>query len=60
VVEARLAQKQRIVLHSDGISSDISLSRLTHLDAEATCDFIFRTHRKKNDDGAVLVIDLGE
>jgi negative regulator of sigma-B (phosphoserine phosphatase) len=59
-VEARLVNKQRIVLHSDGIASDLSLSRLQHLDAEETCDSIFRTHRKKNDDGAVLVIDVGD
>ena len=58
--EARLVNKQRILLHSDGIASDLSLSRLQHLDAEETCASIFRTHRKKNDDGAVLVIDVGD
>jgi negative regulator of sigma-B (phosphoserine phosphatase) len=60
MVEAKLANKQRIVLHSDGISSDLSLARLAHLDAAETCDSIFRTHRKKNDDGAVLVVDVGD
>ena len=60
MVEARLAKNQRIVLHTDGISSELSLARVAHLDTAETCESIFRSHRKKNDDGAVLVVDVGD
>lgn len=59
-IEAKLIPQQRIVLHSDGIASDLSLASLSHLDPVETCDSIFRTHRKSNDDGAVLVVDVGD
>jgi negative regulator of sigma-B (phosphoserine phosphatase) len=59
-VEATLSPKQRIVLHSDGIASSLELGRLAHLDTKETCESIFRTHRKKNDDSALLVIDVGD
>jgi len=56
--ESRLRDGQRVVLHSDGISSDIALESYGLMSAEETAEAIVRGHRKTTDDAAVLVLDV--
>lgn len=56
--ESRLRDGQRIVLHSDGIASDLGLDAISRLSADEAADSIVRTHRKTTDDAAVLVLDV--
>ncbi len=60
IIETPLVCGLRIVLHSDGIASQLSMADLSQLDADQACAEIFRSHRKPNDDGAVMVIDVGD
>ena len=60
VIEATLVRGLRIVLHSDGIASQLSMSGLSQLNTDEACAAIFRDHRKPGDDGAVMVIDVGD
>ena len=60
VIEAALVRGLRIVLHTDGIASHLSMTGLSQLDADAACAAIFRDHRKQGDDGAVMVLDVGD
>jgi phosphoserine phosphatase RsbX len=59
-VAATLARSLRIVLHSDGIESQLALASFAQLSPHDACAAIFRKHRKFRDDGAVMVIDVGE
>lgn len=58
-VEARLASGDRLLLHSDGISARFSLEDVARLGAEEACTAIFERHWRANDDGTVLVVDVG-
>ncbi|MBC7173092.1 MAG: SpoIIE family protein phosphatase [Polyangiaceae bacterium] len=57
-VNARLQPGDRLLLHSDGISSGFSLDAVKHLGADAACQFVFDAYRKVTDDATVLVMDL--
>jgi phosphoserine phosphatase RsbX len=60
IIEATLVRGLRIVLHSDGIASHLAMASLSQLGTEEACAAIFRNYRKQSDDGAAMVIDVGE
>lgn len=55
---ATLAQKTRLVLFSDGISSRVPISSLSSLDPDAACRAILGEWRKAHDDASVVVADV--
>jgi phosphoserine phosphatase RsbX len=54
---ATLREGQRIVVHTDGISSRFDLAEMRHLPADQACDAIMQEHRHSHDDATVLVAD---
>lgn len=57
-MHAKVREGQRIVLHSDGIASDLPLESYATLDTDGAAAAIARAHRKPTDDAAVLVLDV--
>jgi serine/threonine protein phosphatase PrpC len=57
--ETQLKPGDRLVLHSDGLSSSFSLDGFAQLDTDAACKALFLAQRKTSDDASLLVLDLG-
>lgn len=56
--DARLRAGTRIVLHSDGIASELSLDAVQTLPTDEAAAALMRAHRKTTDDASVLVLDV--
>jgi phosphoserine phosphatase RsbX len=55
---ATLRDGQRLVVHTDGVSSRFDLGGMRHLPAEETCEAILHEHRHSHDDATILVADV--
>lgn len=56
---ARLAEGDRLVCFSDGISSRVPLAETRALAPREACAQIMQQHRRNHDDGTVVIADLG-
>ena len=56
--EARLSAGDRLVVFSDGISSQVPLDQLRALSPGDACATVMRLHRRRHDDATVLITDL--
>lgn len=58
VFRADLAPGARLVLFSDGVSSQAPVAETRDMDAGEACQFLLRGYRRSHDDATVLVIDV--
>jgi negative regulator of sigma-B (phosphoserine phosphatase) len=58
VFAADLASGTRLVIFSDGISSQAPVSQTRGMGAREACDFILRGYGRSHDDATVLVVDV--
>jgi phosphoserine phosphatase RsbX len=58
VFRAPLADGDRIVIFTDGVSAQLSMDELRGLDPGAACRALMRKHRNAYDDATVLVADV--
>ncbi|HVK73964.1 MAG TPA: hypothetical protein VM734_11625 [Kofleriaceae bacterium] len=55
----KLRTGDRLVWHSDGISTRVQLSDFRHLTPRDACAAIMSNHRRDHDDATVLIADVG-
>ena len=58
VFRAPLADGDRIVIFTDGVSSQLTIDELRGLDPSAACRLLMQRHRNAYDDATVLVADV--
>lgn len=58
VFESPLARGDRIVIFSDGISTQLSVDDTSLLPPDKACQLIMDKHRRTHDDATILVVDV--
>lgn len=54
-----LAEGDRLICYSDGISSQVPLTELRALSPRDACAVVMQRHRRAHDDATVLIADVG-
>jgi len=58
VFDSDLAEGDRLVMFSDGISMRFPLADLAERSAQEACDHVFGQHRRQHDDASILIADV--